>query len=75
MERAHDYSVQELGQLFQSKTDLYRALKFGCQVLLPTKRMCPLEFLRAAVRGEKRLLRMDEVRLLNVPAFEELSAV
>ena len=66
----------ELERLFRSKKDLYRAMKYGLQLHLPSPEHAPLTFLRDVAHGRKKLLPMSELRLLNFPpGWKELSAV
>jgi hypothetical protein len=43
------------------------------QLYTPPSLMCNKDFLKAIISGEKELLSMSAIKMVNVPEFDELS--
>ena len=44
------------------------------QLYLPPINDCPLEFIHAIINGKKKVFKNSELKIIDVPNFEELSA-
>jgi hypothetical protein len=66
-------TAEELKSRLRSKEDVIRQLKYTKQLFLPESRFITIDFLRAVFSGEKKLLPIDEVRLVNLPILKAFS--
>ena len=86
MEAKTSFKSQELANRFSSKYDFIRyfsevrkylesLVNHSCtvQYYMPPSNMITKDFLRQVLEEKKRLLRMDAVRRINVPKYDELS--
>ena len=46
---------------------------FSRQYYMMPYHMCTKDFLKQVLKGEKNMLKMNEVRFVNVPSFDEIS--
>ena len=78
----------ELYGRFSSKADFIRYFRDNCksvahmiivlfavQLYLPPKYMLNKDFLKGVLTEKKSLLRLDQVKRINVPLYDELSVV
>ena len=59
--------------MIKSKRDLYQVLALEGQFHLPSIDDCTMDFLRDALGSRKKLLKLTEVRGVNLPRFEEFN--
>ena len=58
--------TQDLGQYIRSKRDLWQILS-NAQLMLPPYEMTPMNFLKAVLSGQKKLLSTAQAVCPNVP--------
>ncbi len=63
----------DLRRFIKSKKDIYEILLFEGQYYLPPYDDCPMDFLRDALSGVKRLLKNAEVTHVSVPRYKEFN--
>lgn len=57
----------------KSKVDFYRILQKEGQIYLPPFDECPIAFLKDLVMGKKKYFFNNQIMIIDVPFFEELS--
>ena len=67
-------SRSQLKSVMKSKLDIYNILTKEGQLYLPQINECPIEFINAITNGRKKVFKNSEVKIIDVPFFEELSA-
>ena len=58
----------------KSKLDLFNILAKEGQIYLPPLEYCSMDFLKQIMSGKKRYLKNEDICMVNVPRFSELSA-
>ena len=58
----------------KSKLDIYIILTNEGQMYLPPINDCPIEFIHGIINGTKKVFKNSELKIIDVPYFEELSA-
>ena len=66
--------TNDLKQFIKSKDDLYSILGIEGQFHLPPFEECTMEFLRDALRGQKKLIPNSNLRQVCVPRYKEFNA-
>jgi hypothetical protein len=63
--------TQDLGQYIRSKRDLYDILRYSGQFVIPPFDEVSMDFLKAVLAGQKKLLQCNQAKQFQVPRFKE----
>jgi hypothetical protein len=65
--------TKDLSQFLKSKSDLVNILKVSGQYMLPNYDDIQMDFLRAVLSGQKKLLKNNDARYVSVPKMAEFN--
>ncbi len=64
----------QLKSVMKSKLDIYNIMSKEGQLYLPPFSDCPMTFINDIISGKKKVFYNHQIRLIDVPYFDELAA-